>query len=153
MSPDKPQNPLSLESLEARLRSLPGPKVPEGLEARLIAQVPVRLGRAIDGYRPRHWWPTGAAIAAGLVLALLAGLYLRGTPARQPEIGPATASIEEIENHIAREAVSARLLATARILERYPEGRAEARRNYECIANVYSDTEAAKEIRRAETPS
>jgi hypothetical protein len=60
------------EALEARLRALPSPPVPGGLEARLLAGIPAEVPIA------RRRWPVwvgvGAAAAAACVLAVLAWL-------------------------------------------------------------------------------
>ena len=59
----------SSEALAARLRSLPPPPVPDGLESRLLAAVPVMR------QTPRRWivWVSLAgALAAACLLAVLA---------------------------------------------------------------------------------
>jgi hypothetical protein len=62
------------EALEARLRALPPPPVPTGLEARLLAAIPAAGTR-----RPRRWavW-VGGALAAACLLAALAWFGLPG---------------------------------------------------------------------------
>jgi hypothetical protein len=56
------------EALEARLRSLPLPPVPTGLEARLLAAIPAARPR-----RCRRWAVrVGGALAAACLLAALA---------------------------------------------------------------------------------
>src|SRR5688572_25756127 len=65
MHPERRPNPdRSAESLEARLRALPQPPVPAGLEARLLAAIPA----------PRRRWAVWAvaALAAACLLAALA---------------------------------------------------------------------------------
>ena len=66
MHPERHPSPgRSPESLEARLRALPQPPVPEGLEARLLAAVPAR------GPAPRRRWGVRALVAGALAAACL----------------------------------------------------------------------------------
>jgi hypothetical protein len=70
MNPERRPNPArSPESLEARLRALPQPPVPAGLEARLLATIPAAIP-----IPQRHWgvWvgALGASAAACLVVVL-----------------------------------------------------------------------------------
>src|SRR6516225_5095973 len=70
MHPERRPNPdRSSESLEARLRALPQPPIPDGLEARLLATIPAaRPGR-------RRWLVlvgVASALAAACLLAVLA---------------------------------------------------------------------------------
>jgi len=68
-----------LGPLEKQLRRLPKPKVPEGLEARLIAAIPpaASAGRR---HRAAIWrWVAGAGIGAAAVLALSVVLSDRHT--------------------------------------------------------------------------
>lgn len=72
--PRQESEPFTLRSLEARLRNLPGFKVPRNLEARIIAAVPENC-RAVTpphtfGLRPARWG-LGMAAAAVLLLAVL----------------------------------------------------------------------------------
>jgi hypothetical protein len=70
-----PNSNESLESLEARLRALPQPPVPGGLESRLLAAMPVRASivtrRSVLGPRARHF-----VIWAGATLATAASCLL-----------------------------------------------------------------------------
>jgi len=76
------------EELERRLRALPEPPVPEGLEARLLAAIPADVGAVPRWRRPALWWGAGAALAACLVIALLSWR-------RRPDTGsPAIAHIK-----------------------------------------------------------
>ncbi|MHC4434914.1 MAG: hypothetical protein ACYTBS_24000 [Planctomycetota bacterium] len=65
---------ITLKSLEARLRSLPEPAIPETLEARLHATIPERPTETIRGHLFRQWlkaygiWATAAAV---MILALV----------------------------------------------------------------------------------
>jgi hypothetical protein len=73
----------TLEALEERLRSLPQPPVPPGLEAKLLAAIPgvPRVGRARSwGVRPLAWAVLG--LAAVLVVAV-PPLWPRVTGPRQ----------------------------------------------------------------------
>jgi hypothetical protein len=75
----------SLDSLEARLRALPPPPVPAGLEARLLAATPARLPT------PRRRWGARAIAVAGLAAAgLLAILAWPGRDGNNVIIGPPT---------------------------------------------------------------
>src|SRR5262249_47729226 len=86
MHPERPPNPdRSAEALEARLRALPRPPVPDGLEARLLATIPAarpvprRRGAAGAGAPP--------ARAAACWRAVLAG---RGRDGNNPVPRPGT---------------------------------------------------------------
>ncbi len=87
MHPERRPSPgRSPESLEARLRALPQPPVPEGLEARLLAAVPARVPT------PRRWAVralVAGALAAACLLAALAWPRRDGQPP-----GPAPAKQE-----------------------------------------------------------
>jgi hypothetical protein len=84
MHPETPSAGRPPEKLEARLRALPPPPVPDGLEARLLAAVPAQ--------RPaprRRWavWVGLAAAAAACLLAFVAWLGRDGKgPAPRPEL-------------------------------------------------------------------
>jgi hypothetical protein len=68
MDPERrPCADASADPLELRLRTLPQPPVPAGLEARLLARIPT----ARPGIRPRVAW---RAAAAGLTAASLLGV-------------------------------------------------------------------------------
>jgi hypothetical protein len=78
MDPERRPCPdASADPLELRLRTLPQPAVPAGLEARLLARIPT----ARPGIRPRFAW-RGAA--AGLTAASLLG-FLAWTGGRRDE--------------------------------------------------------------------
>jgi hypothetical protein len=79
MHPERRPSP-SPESLEARLRALPQPPVPPGLEARLLAAVPP--GRSAPRRRWAVWVGVAAALAAACWLAAL-------TWPRRGDTGPA----------------------------------------------------------------
>ena len=85
MHPERRPSPShSPESLEARLRALPQPPVPEGLEARLLAAGPAR------GPAPRRRWAVRALVAGALAAAcLLAVLAWQRRDGKAPTFGPA----------------------------------------------------------------
>jgi hypothetical protein len=65
------------DALEARLRDLPPPPVPAGLEARLLAAIPPALSLApegttrVNGWRRRPLWiAAGCALAAACLLVV-----------------------------------------------------------------------------------
>jgi hypothetical protein len=67
----RPENPdPSPEALEARLRALPRPPVPAGLESRLLAAIPA--DRPTPRRRWAGWVGVAAAVAAACLLAVLA---------------------------------------------------------------------------------
>lgn len=145
----KPKRPPSLETLEAQLRQLPSPEVPDGLRDRLMAGIPARQATGKDRLRRVWSWrylaPT-ASLAAGLTLAVFVTrfyMHHAHTPAR-----PSGSSIVEIDvkRMIEREATSARLAATARILAQQPSTQIEAQKTYEYIAKAYGDTAIARQI-------
>jgi hypothetical protein len=72
---------MSREELEQRLRALPEPPVPEGLEARLLAAIPADVVCVPRWRRPALLWGAAAALAACLVIALLSW-------PRRPDPGP-----------------------------------------------------------------
>jgi hypothetical protein len=72
----------SLESLESRLRALPPPAVPAGLEARLLAAIPACLPA------PRRRWVARVGAAALAAAGLLAVLAWLGRDGNNVVIGP-----------------------------------------------------------------
>jgi hypothetical protein len=78
-----------LDALADRLRALPAPPVPSGLEARLLAAVPDAVAFA-PGPRPRRWGGrlalAGALAAAAVLLAVLLGRFVGQTD--RPPDGP-----------------------------------------------------------------
>ena len=81
MSPNQPENDETLEALAQRLRYLPPPPVPSGLEERLLATIPSRRRAS----RARFWQ------AASILLAAAACLLSRAAPA-------ATASLNSLRS-------------------------------------------------------
>jgi hypothetical protein len=75
MQPQKrPNSDRSPETLAARLRALPAPPIPGGLEVRLLAAIPAEMPRGPGAFRPRRWavWAGAAvAVAAACLLAVL----------------------------------------------------------------------------------
>jgi hypothetical protein len=85
MSPNRSND--DLEALADRLRGLPRPPVPEGLQARLLAAIPDGGAPAPGPRRPwRRLWLGGAVAAAAVLLALLLGHFF-GKP-DPPRDGP-----------------------------------------------------------------
>ncbi len=66
-----PNSDRSLESLEARLRALPGPPVPGDLETRLLSTIPAEMPMWEHGSHRRRW-----VIWLGLTGALAAACWL-----------------------------------------------------------------------------
>ena len=71
MLPQPPENDETLEALARRLRNLPPPPVPAGLEGRLLAAIPSRRKRRRAG---RFW--LGAAVLVGAAAAVLFAVRL-----------------------------------------------------------------------------
>lgn len=71
MTPERRPNPDGSpdKSLEARLRALPRPPLPAGLEARLLAAIPTRL--PVPRRRRAAWIGAAVAALAAGVLAIL----------------------------------------------------------------------------------
>lgn len=75
------------ESLEDRLRNLPQPAVPAGLEARLLAQIP--MATQIDRPRRTLWLGVvGASAAACLLVVLFWPRHDARNSLPAPETGP-----------------------------------------------------------------
>lgn len=115
--------------LEEQLRLLPRPRMPAGLEERLLAAIPASRQATISGRcvaAGRSWprplpWAFGAVAAGALAAAavLVAALILRReTPAPPGASRPAVASMskEDIAAAVEREAMSAKWMASARAL-------------------------------------
>jgi hypothetical protein len=145
MNPEKPREPLHLKTLEAQLRNLPAPKVPDHLEARLVAAIPTGSHKVVARRPGRYWLPVSAAVAAGILLAAWASLHHHGTVRPADSGRPLLASTDDPRELIEREAASARLLAAARILDQQPGMQAAAAETYEYVARTYADTSVAKE--------
>jgi hypothetical protein len=87
MHPERPPSPdRSPEELETRLRALPPPPVPAGLEARLLAAIPGQL--PVPRRRWAVWAGVAAALAAACLLAVLAWRRERNDPVPGPDTGP-----------------------------------------------------------------
>ena len=74
-----------------RLRDLPPPPTPQGLEARLLAGIPARRARAAPAGAPharRRRIAIGAALAAGVVLAVTVPLVHRTDGRRGSRVVP-----------------------------------------------------------------
>ena len=141
--------------LEAALRRLPPPAVPEGMEGRLLAAIPARFGAA--GSRaasPRRWAFAGgvAVAAAGVLLAVL--LWPQQPPVSRPENGPVAASRQEdFRETIDREAASARLVAAARIIAMEMGRPEDAREIVRYAAENYAGTSALRRVPPLTQPS
>jgi hypothetical protein len=81
----RPKPDRSPEALAARLRALPQPPVPDGLEARLLAAIPA--GRPVPR---RHWAAWVGAVGALAAACLLAVLVWLGRDAVNPAPKPGT---------------------------------------------------------------
>src|SRR2546428_80240 len=66
----RPNSDRSPEALEARLRALPLPPIPGGLEARLLADIPAEMPHRARISRPRRWavWAGAAVVLAAACL-------------------------------------------------------------------------------------
>lgn len=94
MHPEPRPNPgRSLDPLEARLRALPPPPVPAGLEARLLATIPAV--RPTPSRRWVVWVGVTAAVAAACVVVVLTWPKRDGG---NPNPGPEN---RESANHVA----------------------------------------------------
>lgn len=69
----KPEEETTLDALEAELRDLPPPEAPPGLEAKLLAAVPVAKTESVLGRRRR--WLALAAVGAAVAAAALIIAY------------------------------------------------------------------------------
>jgi hypothetical protein len=74
-SPDELNLDPSQRAIEARLRALPDPPIPAGLEGRLLAAIPTPV--AMRGSSPRvaarqGWWAVASTVAALTAVGLLA---------------------------------------------------------------------------------
>ena len=92
MHPERRPNPdRSAEALEERLRALPPPTVPDGLEARLLANIPAE--RPTARRRWAVWVGVAGALAAACLLAVLAWPRRDGHP-------PAPSPPKEAVKHV-----------------------------------------------------
>ena len=141
------EGPWSEQLLEARLRAIPKPPVPPGLEGRILATIPPARPAAAPRLRAGwRWVAAGAAVAAVVIPAvILAVLRQPPSPQTQESVGMPMSEVD-IEQTLEREARAARLLASARILGKQPAGRSDAAKTLSYISRVYADTSAAKTI-------
>jgi hypothetical protein len=114
MHPERRPNPgRSPDALAARLRALPRPPVPAGLEARLLAAIPA--GRPVPRRHWAVWIGAVGALAAACLLAVLAWL---GRDAINP--APKPGAIESVRQDTPRPPDAAGVpawLAARRILD------------------------------------
>ena len=142
------EGPLNEQAIEARLRALPKPPVPSGLEQRLLAGIPPAQPIA----KPRlqaawGWAAAGTAVAAAVILAGILAVPQERVRAPQSEAASAAdMSEDDMQQAIEREGIAARLLASADILGAYPEGKHYAVKVREYAVRAYADTATAKRI-------
>src|SRR5262249_42530900 len=86
-SEERPNPDRFPEALEARLRALPQPPVPPGLEARLLASIPAKLPA------PRRNWAVGVGVAGVLAACLVALLAWLGRDGKGPAPRPRSAEL------------------------------------------------------------
>jgi hypothetical protein len=112
-SEPRPNPDRSPEALEARLRDLPQPPVPPGLEARLLAAIPGKLPA------PRRNWAVGLGVAGVLAACLLAFLAWLGRDGKGPAPRPPSTefSHQDIPRPPDDTPVVAAWLETRRVLE------------------------------------
>jgi hypothetical protein len=116
MHPERRPNPDgSSESLEARLRALPQPRVPADLEARLLATIPAEM--PIPRRRWAAWVGAVGAVAAACSLAVLAWPRREG---QNPVPNPPT--IESAQQVIPRPPDDAASIAPWLQARRDPDG-------------------------------
>jgi hypothetical protein len=80
-SPNELNPEPSHQSLEARLRALPAPPVPAGLEGRLLATIPAertRRGPSDRAFARQGWWAVASTVAALTAVGLLAVFSWQG---------------------------------------------------------------------------
>jgi hypothetical protein len=82
MHPETPSAGRPADSLEARLRALPPPPVPEGLGARLLAAIPSQPPA------PRRRWAVWVGVAGAAAACLLAALAWLGRDGKGPAPRP-----------------------------------------------------------------
>jgi len=160
-----------LAEFEERLRRLPRPPVPPGLEDRLLAQIPAAPPRR----RLRRVGPSIAAACLAAAAAVALMIVLRPAPpairslatdlpaAKQCAAPQASAPIEEpaaplpstedVMLAIEREGRAARMLALADILDAHPSGREQAKLNRRYVLSAYGDTRAAKALQDQPRPN
>jgi hypothetical protein len=78
MHPETPSAGRPADSLEAQLRALPPPPVPDGLEARLLAAIPAPRPA------PRRRWAVWVGVAGAAAACLLAVLAWLGRDGKNP---------------------------------------------------------------------
>ena len=94
LSEKRPKPDGSPESLEARLRALPQPPVPAGLEARLLAAIPAKM----PAPRQRRAVRVGVVSAVGAVAAACLLAVLAWPPARDEKPIPTHGTVETVQH-------------------------------------------------------
>ncbi len=117
-----------LEDLEQRLRAMSLRPPPASLDTRILRPWRARIIPL-------------AAVAALVVLAVIVTLFL--LPSEQRPEQQELAHETDIEQVIAREGISAQLLATAELLAEEPEAYTMGLERFRQIINDYPDTVAA----------
>src|SRR5262249_47205663 len=84
------------ESLEARVRGLPAPPIPAGLESRLLSSVPATIPTSLPRW-PRYSGAL-AAIAAAVVLAVVVWQLRPGKSAIQGPPAPNSARVVQADS-------------------------------------------------------
>lgn len=95
------------------------------------------VARRFFGPQTRRWALRGTAAAAIVFLASLVSLQHR-----PPHPAPPPLTAEHVEMQIEVEASAARLLATAKLLDRKPHAQALAQKQYQYILDHYPTTRA-----------
>ena len=143
MSSEPRPQPPSPDNLERRLRRLPAPPVPTGLEAKLLAQAP-SAGAAARPAKRRRWPIAAAGLAAAAVVVFVsvtAWSVWRHQPTSSPHAGtPLT--VAELQQRSEREAMAGKLAVAARILSEQPGGEEPAREALAYVASRYPETAA-----------
>lgn len=140
--------------LKRRLRQFQPPVRPD-LESKLLAEIPASITPQGER-RPLRWlYPAAGFLAAATVLIVVL-LHVNRQPTQPPAlpIGSPGMTNETIDSAVQREYMSARLLASTRILaEQAGSQKGYVRDSLDYIVQAYPETLAAKEVLAANTRS